>query len=192
MRAREVFHLLVEVPWIVFVLYWIVSAIRTRDTLQTESSASRYAILLIEIAGFVLLFRHSAGVGFLGERFMHRTLASAIIGSILNWVGIGLAIWARYHLAEYWSARITIKQDHQLIRTGPYARLRHPIYSGIILAAIGSAVVIDQWRCVLGVCLVLIGYCIKARKEETMLTQQFGDAFREHQKQTGFLIPRFR
>ena len=192
MTAREVFHLLVEVPWIVFVLYWIVSAIRTRDTLQTESSASRYAILLIEIAGFVLLFRHSAGVGFLGERFMHRTLASAIIGSILTWVGIGLAIWARYHLAEYWSARITIKQDHQLIRTGPYARLRHPIYSGIILAAIGSAVVIDQWRCVLGVCLVLIGYCIKARKEETMLTQQFGDAFREHQKQTGFLIPRFR
>jgi len=192
MTAREVFHLLVEVPWIVFVLYWIVSAIRTRDTLQTESFVSRYAILLIEVAGFVLLFRHSAGVGFLGERFMHRTLASAIIGSILTWVGIGLAIWARYHLAEYWSARITIKQDHQLIRTGPYARLRHPIYSGITLAAIGSAVVIDQWRCVLGVCLVLIGYCIKARKEETMLTQQFGDAFREHQKQTGFLIPRFR
>ena len=192
MTAREMFHLLVEVPWIVFVLYWIVSAIRTRDTVQTESSASRYAILLIEIAGFVLLFRHSAGVGFLGERFMHRTLASAIIGSILNWVGIGLAIWARYHLAEYWSARITIKQDHQLIRTGPYARLRHPIYSGIILAAIGSAVVIDQWRCVLGVCLVLTGYCIKARKEEAMLTQQFGDAFREHQKHAGFLIPRFR
>jgi protein-S-isoprenylcysteine O-methyltransferase Ste14 len=192
MTAKEVFHLLVEVPWIVFVLYWIVSAIRTRDTLQTESFASRYAILLIEVAGFVLLFRHSAGIGFLGNRFMHRTLASAIVGSILTWMGIGLAIWARYHLAEYWSARITIKEDHQLIRTGPYARLRHPIYSGIVLAAIGSAVVIDQWRCVLGVCLVLIGYCIKARKEETMPTQQFGDAFREHQKHAGFLIPRFR
>jgi protein-S-isoprenylcysteine O-methyltransferase Ste14 len=192
MTAREVFHLLVEVPWIVFVLYWIVSAIRTRDTLQTESFASRYAILLIEVAGFVLLFRHSAGIGFLGNQFMHRTLASAIVGSILTSMGIGLAIWARYHLAEYWSARITIKEDHQLIRTGPYARLRHPIYSGIVLAAIGSAVVIDQWRCVLGVCLVLIGYCIKARKEETMLTQQFGDAFREHQKHAGFLIPRFR
>ena len=119
MTAREVFQLLVEVPWIVFVLYWMVSAIRTRDTLQTESFASRYAILLIEAAGFVLLFRHSAGIGFLGNRFMHRTLASAIVGSILTWMGIGLAIWARYHLAEYWSARITIKEDHQLIRTGP-------------------------------------------------------------------------
>jgi protein-S-isoprenylcysteine O-methyltransferase Ste14 len=123
---------------------------------------------------------------------MPHTLVSAIVGSTFTWLGIGLAIWARYHLAEYWSARITIKEDHQLIRTGPYARLRHPIYSGIVLAAIGSAVVIDQWRCVLGVCLVLIGYCIKARKEETMLTQQFGDAFREHQKHAGFLIPRFR
>jgi protein-S-isoprenylcysteine O-methyltransferase Ste14 len=131
-------------------------------------------------------------MGFLGNRFMHRTLASAIVGSILTWMGIGLAIWARYHLAEYWSARITIKENHQLIRTGPYARLRHPIYSGIVLAAIGSAVIIDEWRCVLGVCLVLTGYCIKARKEEAMLTQQFGEAFREHQKHSAFLIPRFR
>jgi protein-S-isoprenylcysteine O-methyltransferase Ste14 len=192
MTAKEVFHLLVAVPWIVFVLYWIISAIRTRDTVQTESFASRYAILLIETTGFVLLFRHSAGIGFLGKHFMHRTLASAIVGSILTWMGIGLAIWARYHLAEYWSARITIKEDHQLIRTGPYARLRHPIYSGLILAAIGSGVVIAEWRCVLGVCLVLIGYCIKAKKEEAMLTQQFGDAFRDHQKHAGFLIPRFR
>ena len=139
MTVREVFRLLVVVPWIVFLVYWIVSAIRTRVTVQTESFASRYAILLIEVVGFVLLFRHSAGIGFLGTRFMHRTLASAIVGSVLTWMGIGLAIWARYHLAEYWSARITIKEDHQLIRTGPYARLRHPIYSGIILAAIGSA-----------------------------------------------------
>ncbi|MGA9801086.1 MAG: isoprenylcysteine carboxylmethyltransferase family protein [Terriglobales bacterium] len=192
MTVKEVFHLLVEVPWVVFVLYWIVNAIRTRDTVRTESSASRYAVLFLEIAGFVLLFRHSLGIGFLGSRFMHRTLASAIVGSILTWMGIGLAIWARYHLAENWSARITIKQDHQLIRTGPYARLRHPIYSGLILAAIGSAVVIDQWRCVLGVCLIVTGFCIKARKEETMLTQQFGEAFHEHQKHAGFLIPRFR
>jgi protein-S-isoprenylcysteine O-methyltransferase Ste14 len=192
MTAKQVFSLLVEIPWIVFLVYWIISAARTRTTRQTESFASRYAVLLIETAGFVLLFSHSASIGFLGSRFMHRTLASAIVGSILTWAGIALAVWARYHLAEYWSARITIKEDHQLIRTGPYARLRHPIYSGIVLAAIGSAVVIDEWRCILGVCLVLTGYCIKARKEETILTQQFGEAFREHQKHAGFLIPRFR
>jgi protein-S-isoprenylcysteine O-methyltransferase Ste14 len=70
--------------------------------------------------------------------------------------------------------------------------LRHPIYSGLVLATIGSAVVIDAWRCVLGTCLVLVGYCFKAKKEEAMLSLQFGEAFCEHQKHTGFLMPRFR
>jgi protein-S-isoprenylcysteine O-methyltransferase Ste14 len=124
--------------------------------------------------------------------FLPRSLELAIVGVVLTWVGIGLAVWARYHLAEYWSARITIKEDHQLIRTGPYARLRHPIYTGLITATVGSAVVIDRWRCVLGVCLVVLGYCLKAGREEAMLSQKFGEAFREHKKHTGFLIPRLR
>jgi protein-S-isoprenylcysteine O-methyltransferase Ste14 len=189
---KETFSLLIVIPWIIFVLYWILGAIKTRATREKESAASRIAILLIEGTGYALIFTGSAGIGLLGIRFMPRTLASAGLGVVLTWSGIGLAIWARYHLAEYWSARITIKEDHQLIRTGPYARLRHPIYSGLVLATIGSALVIDEWRCVLGVGLVLTGYWFKARKEEAMLSQQFGDAFREHQKHTGFLIPRFR
>jgi len=192
MTEKEVFRALVGFPWIVFVVYWIMGALKTRATHERESAASRIAILLIEIAGYVLIFSPSAGAGFLGTRFMSRTMVSAILGVVLTWSGIGLAIWARYHLAEYWSARITIKEDHQLIRTGPYSHLRHPIYSGLVLATIGSAVVINEWRCLVGVCLVLTGYCLKARKEESMLSQQFGEAFREHQKHTGFLIPRFR
>jgi protein-S-isoprenylcysteine O-methyltransferase Ste14 len=192
MTTREVFRLLVELPWIVFVVYWIIAGIKTRPTRSQEAFTSRYTILLIEVVGYVLIFIRSTGIGVLETRFMPRSVASAILGVILTWSGIGLAIWARYHLAENWSARITIKEDHQLIRTGPYSRLRHPIYSGLILATIGSAIVIDQWRCVLGLCLVVFGYCLKARKEEAMLIQQFGDAFRDHQKQTGFLFPRFR
>jgi len=192
MTTREVFHDLIEFPWIVFVLYWIVGAIKTRATREKESFASRFAILLLEIVGYLLIFNGSAGIGFLGNRFLPRTMAITILGVACTWAGIGLAVWARYHLAEYWSARITIKEGHQLIRTGPYAHLRHPIYSGLVLATVGSALVIDEWRCVLGICLVLTGYCLKARKEESMLSQQFGDAFHEHQKRTGFLIPRFR
>jgi protein-S-isoprenylcysteine O-methyltransferase Ste14 len=192
MTDKNVFRVLLEFAWIVFVVYWIISAIKTRATREKESFTSRFAVLLLEGVGYLLIFSGSTGIGFLGTRFISRTMAGAILGVVLIWAGVGLAIWARYHLAEYWSARITIKEDHQLIRTGPYSHLRHPIYSGLILATIGSALVIDEWRCVLGVCLVLTGYCFKASKEETMLTQQFGDAFREHQKHAGFLIPRFR
>jgi protein-S-isoprenylcysteine O-methyltransferase Ste14 len=192
MSEREVFRILVGFPWIVFLIYWILGAIRTRATRQKESFTSRYIVVLIETVGYVLVFNRSAGIGFLGDRFIPRTLASVGVGVALTWLGIGLAIWARYHLAEYWSARVTIKEDHQLIRTGPYTRLRHPIYTGLILATIGSAVVIGKWRCVFGACLVLAGYCVKARKEEVMLSRQFGDAFRTHQKHAGFLLPRFR
>jgi len=192
MTNKEVFRFLVEFPWIVFVVYWIIGAMKTRATRDKEPFTSRFAVLLIEMLGYLLVFSGSTGISILGTRFIPRTMASAVLGVVFTWSGIGLAVWARYHLAEYWSARITIKEDHQLIRTGPYSHLRHPIYSGLILATIGSVLVIDEWRCVLGVSLVTVGYCFKASREETMLARQFGEAFREHQKHAGFLIPRFR
>jgi protein-S-isoprenylcysteine O-methyltransferase Ste14 len=188
----EPFRWLVELPWLIFLIYWIIGAFKTRATREKESFSSRSFILLIEIAGYLLIFSGTPDSGFLGARVVPRTLVGAMVGVIFTWSGIGLAIWARYHLAENWSARVTIKHDHQLIRTGPYTHLRHPIYSGLVLATLGSAVVIDHWRCVLGFLLVLTGYCIKASKEEAMLSRQFGEAFREHQKHTGFLMPRFR
>ena len=192
MTNKEVFRFLVEFPWIVFLIYWIIGAMKTRATRDKEPFTSRSAVLLIEILGYLLVFSGSTGIGILATRFIPRTMTSAVLGVVFTWTGIGLAVWARFHLAEYWSARITIKEDHQLIRTGPYSHLRHPIYSGLILATIGTALVIDEWRCVLGVCLVMVGYCFKASREETMLARQFGDAFREHQKHAGFLVPRFR
>jgi protein-S-isoprenylcysteine O-methyltransferase Ste14 len=191
MTDTEVWRGLIELPWIVFMVYWFFGAIRTRASREKESLASRSTILLLEVAGYVLIFSSATGIGFLGIRVIPRTAAGAGLGVVLTWMGVGLAIWARHHLAENWSARVTIKEGHQLIRTGPYRRLRHPIYSGLILATVGSALVIDHWRCVVGLTLVLIGYCLKARKEEAMLTQQFGDAFGEHRKHTGFLFPRF-
>lgn len=181
---------LVEGPWIVFVIYWSIGALKTRRTAKKESFASRYGILFIEIAGFALLFMSETEFGFLGRRIIPRTYALSVTGVALTWAGIALALWARWHLGQYWSARITIKEDHKLIRTGPYARFRHPIYSGLDLAAIGSALAIDRWRCVVGVCLIILGYSIKARREEAMLVAQFGADFQEHCRHTGFLLPR--
>src|ERR1700730_5218042 len=118
---------LIEGPWIVFIAYWAVGALKTRRTTRTETFASRYGILFLEIVGFVLLFRDDAAIGFLGNRVITRTYAMAVTGVALTWAGIALALWARWHLGQYWSARITIKEDHKLIRSGPYARFRHPI-----------------------------------------------------------------
>src|ERR1039458_3473199 len=142
---------LIEGPWIVFVAYWAAGARRTRRTVSRESFASRYGILFLEILGFVLLFSDAAEIGVLGRHNFPRTYALAVAGVALTRIGIARALWARWHLGQYWSARVTLKEEHKLIRTGPYAHFRHPIYSGIDLAAICGALAIDPWRCVAGV-----------------------------------------
>jgi protein-S-isoprenylcysteine O-methyltransferase Ste14 len=185
-----IWRCLIEGPWIVLVAYWVAVAAKTRKTVSEESSASRYAVLFLEILGFILLYSDVAEIGWLGYHVVHRAYALAVTGVVLTWIGIAIAVWARWSLGQYWSLRVTIKQDHRLIRTGPYAYFRHPIYSGIDLAAIGGALAIDQWRCVVGVGLIVLGYWIKAKKEESMLAAQFGEAFEEYRRHTGFLIPK--
>jgi protein-S-isoprenylcysteine O-methyltransferase Ste14 len=185
-----ILHYLIEGPWIVLVAYWAVGALKTRRTVSQESFASRYGTLFLEILGFVLLFIERVGIGVLSHHVVHRTYALAVMGVVLTWAGVAIALWARWHLGQYWSARVTLKEDHKLIRTGPYAYFRHPIYSGIDLAAIGAALAIDRWRCVLGVVVIVLGYWVKAKREESMLLAQFGEAFKEHCQNTGFLIPK--
>jgi protein-S-isoprenylcysteine O-methyltransferase Ste14 len=183
-------RLLIDIPWMAFVVYWTITALNTKPAEKREPFAVRYGVMFLEVVGFVLLFRHSADIGFLGQRIIPLSLAISVTAVALTWAGIALAIWARRHLGQYWSGRITIKQDHKLIRTGPYACLRHPIYSGLDLAAIGSALAIGRWRCVIGVCIIIGGFWVKAKREEAMLGSHFGWDFEEHRRQTGFLFPK--
>src|SRR5205085_9779155 len=106
--------------------------------------------------------------------------------------GLAIAIWARVHLGQYWSDKIVLKVDHQLIRSGPYARMRHPIYSGVLLGVLGTALLLGEIRGVLAFALLFTNYAIKAKKEERMLSARFSDQFQEHSQRAGFLLPRFR
>ena len=97
-----------------------------------------------------------------------------------------------FYIIENVKSRINkIKQDHQLIRSGPYAHVRHPIYTGILLAVAGTALVVGEYRAILGVILICLGFARKAKKEEVFLSTQFGPAFDEHKRRTGFFLPRF-
>lgn len=183
---------LIDGPWIVFAVYWTIGALKTRRTAKKESFAARYGVMAIEVVGFYLLLSSDAAIGVLGQRVVRRTFELRVAGVVLLWAGIALALWARWHLGQYWSGRITIKEGHRLIRTGPYARLRHPIYSGLVLAAAGTAIEIDQWRGVVAVCVVILGFWIKGKREEALLTKQFGAEFDEHRRATGFLFPKLR
>jgi protein-S-isoprenylcysteine O-methyltransferase Ste14 len=183
---------LIDGPWVVFAAYWAIGALKTRRTVKKESFAARYSVMAIEVVGFYILLSDDAGIGVLGRRVVARTFDLRLVGVVLIWIGIAVALWARWHLGQYWSGRITIKEGHKLIRTGPYARLRHPIYTGLVLASAGTAIEVDQWRCIAGVCIILLGFWIKARREEALLTKEFGTEFDEHRRSTGFLLPKLR
>lgn len=86
---------------------------------------------------------------------------------------------------------MAIREDHQLIRSGPYARIRHPIYTGILAALAGSALVLGTFRGVAAFIFVLFALSYKARREEALLAREFGAAFDDHRRQTGYFLPRF-
>ena len=175
-------------------LYWIFSA-RAAVRNPTESGeprAHRVLRLLILAMTFVLLLSPSLPVGPLARPFVPDHPAVRDLGVALAGLGILLMIWARRHLGHYWSDKVEIKTNHQLISTGPYARLRHPIYTGMLVAVAGTALAVGEWRGVAAFLLLLANYVIKARKEERILRQRFGPAFEEYDRRTGFLIPRIR
>ncbi|MGH9529200.1 MAG: methyltransferase family protein [Terriglobales bacterium] len=192
MTTHRLLQELISWAWIIFAVIWLLAALKTNPTRKAESFTTRYGVALIIVAGAMFLFDGSLRIGVLNLRFAPDDFAIDVLGVVLTWLGIGLALWARFYLGRNWSARVTIKEDHELVRTGPYAYFRHPIYSGVLLALAGAALETGEWRAVVGLALILIGLSLKALKEESMLGQQFGEKFQEHCKHTGFLLPRFR
>lgn len=177
-------------PWAALGVYWILSAKRSSATQKGESDAFRILRMTILVTTFVLLFSAWLRIGPLGWRFLPRNAGAEIAGIVITLAGISITMWARVHLGKNWSDKVEIKVGHELIRTGPYAHMRHPIYSGVLLGVAGTALAIGEWRGIVAFCLLSASYAIKAKKEERVLEQQFGDQYRAYQGKTGFLIPR--
>ena len=179
-------------PWYALAMYWAFSALRLKRIRVSEDPGGRLLHVGMMVLIFVLLYSERLALGPLGWRFVPDSTLVRNSGIALTFVGAAVAIWARYSLGQYWSGRVTLKEDHQLIRVGPYAYVRHPIYSGLLLAMAGTAFVIGEWRGVIAVLLAVVELSRKAAKEEALLATEFGDQYREYRRQAGFLTPRFR
>jgi protein-S-isoprenylcysteine O-methyltransferase Ste14 len=177
--------------WMLFGLYWLVSALRLKKTKKRESWLERLLYLLPLVFAISLLSRPQSRYGWLGARFVPDTPAVRWIGVLLTAAGVAIACWARFHLGANWSGVVTLKEDHELIRTGPYRTMRHPIYTGILLAILGTAVAGGEVRGLLAVAIAWLSFYLKARREESFLIEEFGPRFREHQRHTGMFLPRF-
>jgi protein-S-isoprenylcysteine O-methyltransferase Ste14 len=176
--------------WILFGLYWLVSAFKRKKTKQRESWGQRLLYVLPLAVAFWLLSRPEAHFGLLGARLVPASLATEWSGVLLTAAGVAVAFWARWHLGANWSGTVTLKEGHELIRTGPYGTIRHPIYTGILLALFGTAVAAGEVRGLLAVAMAWVSFYCKARREESFLTQEFGEKFGAHAKQTGMFLPK--
>jgi len=179
------------IPWYVFVGYWAITWLRVKRTKAREKSVDRLITLVVVAIAYNLLFAQWLRIGPLRLRFLPESPGIAWAGIAVTWLGVAVAVWARYCLGEYWSARVTLKDGHQLIRTGPYKFVRHPIYTGMLLGSVGTALVLGEWRGVLAVVLLLAAHSRKAMREESMLTREFGEEYMRYREKTGFLFPRF-
>jgi protein-S-isoprenylcysteine O-methyltransferase Ste14 len=180
----------IKLLWMLFGLYWIVSALKLKKTKKRESWGQRFRYSLPLLVAFYLLSRPEAHYGWLGLRFVPANDAVRWVGVLLTAAGVAIAFWARWHLGANWSGVVTLKEGHELIRTGPYRTIRHPIYTGILLALLGTAVNLGEVRGLLALAIAWISFYIKARREESFLTQEFGAGFAEHRTHTGMFLPR--
>jgi protein-S-isoprenylcysteine O-methyltransferase Ste14 len=179
--------ILLALAWAGLALYWSTPGKSARSA---EFKLYRLLRLIILAATFTLLFWPTAGIGFLGHRFIRASSAVALAGFVVALSGMALSVWARIHLGHYWSDKVVLQFNHRLIRSGPYTWMRHPIYSGVLLAVAGTALVVGEWRGVLAFTILLANYAVKAKREDQILACEFGDAFAEHMRSAGFLLPR--
>ncbi len=182
---------LATVAWLIFLVYWIISAQKLKSVKQREPRGERLIQIVFMAAAYILMFNDQMSRGWLGIRFVEASPAIGRLGVALTVAGIAFAIWARWHLGENWSATVTLKEGHELINTGPYRRIRHPIYTGMLLAFVGTALALGEYRALIAVGIVLVAFYAKAKKEERFLAQEFGEKFREHSRRTGMFLPRF-
>jgi protein-S-isoprenylcysteine O-methyltransferase Ste14 len=177
--------------WAAFGVYWVASGLKGKAAKTSESSLYRWGRLSILVITFSLLFSSWTAVSILGRRLLPESRWLLYAGFACTILGLLLALWARIHLGQQWSDKVVLKVDHQLVRTGPYSRMRHPIYSGVLLGVLGTALVLGQLRGAVAFALLLTNYIIKAKREDQLLAAHFPEEFREHSRQTGFLLPQF-
>lgn len=180
---------LIPALWLIWLTGWIISGLSTKTVVRAEGIVSRLLHIIPLGIGIILLTFRRAGGPWLASGIYPQTPWSFWIGSALVACGLGFAAWARIHLAGNWSGTVTLKQDHTLTCSGPYRFVRHPIYTGLLAAILGSAIATAEWRGVVAFALVLLAFLRKLTVEEELLTAEFGDAYLRYRAKVPALVP---
>jgi len=178
--------IVVAACWAVFAVTWVIAAFFAKRTVERSWNAGR----MLLIGGLVLAYWVARNRQLLGARHLWTpTLATEWLAAAVVALGLGVTLWARFTLGRNWSGSVTLKQDHELIERGPYRYVRHPIYTGILLMALGTAM-LQAWTTQFVFCgILLLGLWFKLRAEEQLLTRHFPEAYPRYRERVRALIP---
>lgn len=178
--------------WLTLAAVWVVGLFFNKRTVREQPVGTRLFQLGVGVLGFVLLSercREWFPYDWLFGRFAPRSAAIVNAALLLTVIGCGFAIWARLTLGANWSGRVTVKADHELVTRGPYAITRHPIYTGILLALVGTALAVGEWRGILAIAVIAMAFLLKISQEEKMMVQTFPAAYPEYRQRVKALVP---
>jgi protein-S-isoprenylcysteine O-methyltransferase Ste14 len=178
-------ELFIGLAWCAFYIYWLFSAFSAKKNMRVSRTGAFFrVIILLAIIFFIITseqFRQFAGT-------TPHSAALAVIGAALCVAGLAFAVWARVHLGKNWGMPMSLKEQPELITSGPYRLVRHPIYSGILLAMLGSALVGGAiWLLI----AVIFGcyFIYAAKKEQHIMLKEFPDQYSAYMKRSKMLIP---
>lgn len=179
--------LFIQGCWIVWLIYWIAMSFSNKRTVERQGFVGYRLISIVIVVGFFAAERatHVAT----HSQLWHTPLALGIAASLIVLAGAAFTVWARVVLGRNWSAEVTFKEDHELIESGPYSLARHPIYTGLITMALGTAVAYGR---ALGFVLFLAlcgGLWWKARQEEQIMSRHFPEAYAEYRTRVHAIVP---
>jgi protein-S-isoprenylcysteine O-methyltransferase Ste14 len=178
--------------WLVWLAFWVFAAIDVKPVRRQESAASRLLTVALIMPAALLMAAPGHWMPSLSARFLPPATIPYGLGLLMVLAGLAFAVWARTHLGRNWSGTVTVKEDHELVRTGPYAIVRHPIYTGLLLAMLGTVIVFGEWRGLLAFCLLTAAFTLKLRREDRFMIESFPDTYPDYRARVPALIPFFR
>ena len=180
---------IISICWVIFWVYWSFGAPRKRPAKRRVARTFTAFNTGLLYLGLLLILLGRSLPGPLGLQVVPPAMPIHVWGTVCTILGVAFAIWSRQSLRHNWSGEVSIAKDQQLIDSGPYAMVRHPIYAGMLLALLGTTLVAGTVGSCLGFILITVSLWQKASTEEQFLLVEFGERYARYQRQVKFLIP---
>jgi protein-S-isoprenylcysteine O-methyltransferase Ste14 len=186
---RMLYAYLFPALWVAYLAFWQIMAVNVKATQRNEPARSRITRAVVFLSAVVLLSYGGVPLHWLNWPLWPERRLTFWVGAAITAAGLLFSIWARLHLGRNWSRSVTIKEDHELIVTGPYALVRHPIYTGLLTGFLGTAIAVAKLRGALAFVMIFLSLWAKLRLEERWMRDQFGASYQAYSGRVAALVP---